>query len=545
MGRPRRDLVKLYYDHFNGEVRQFLDPTMGIKYELRGSRIHVDSRVKYLEDKNVETTDRGGDDSDLEGEEEEVLTKRQAQLGTDWTSKEKHLFFFYLARYSIHRLDEWYLKIGGKMTKYEVLVYYDVLKRNLNELKYGEGKTNGNDMDLRRRTTSRFGRLLTLVDFPIAYEMDDSFIRLENKLSRMVSEELNKNDKSTTMEEISEEGNENEKGCQDLDQGENEDSNEERDGEEPHNKDRDIEISVAETMDYFNLQSKSWRERWKLLSSATHQTDKLALPSVTKDCHEYLTELVIDHVEGIFAELLLLPMADQRGFSRNEENISWSENPVVVVKATDIKKSLRNMRVHKHRPTDSGLGILETFDKFNVRPRLGSITKKSSRSKIKSLLKNPAEASLVEAVLSNKDDESVNVPSSRIPTRTRKRNKRESSSAKDSKHRRLERILTNWENKLMEIHDKRASQIYARTLLQYFLYQIPEEDDSKEDDSNVLERVQDNEDESHNNSGHDDNDDYDDERFQPIILEDEEDPGADPEIAKIPHTVKNRFLHYY
>lgn len=180
-----------YNNWFWDEAYQFFDP-FSKNRDLRKSRIHKDGRCKYLQnsEKRYEAAEVIGSseeesdyDMDLQSREKRSGGYLQNQgMGSLWTGKEKQLFFHYLSRHSIHSIDTWSKRIPTK-SKFEILTYYNVLKQNLEELKLLH--------------TKKHGGILSYEEFPIAYELDESWISLEDELSRDVNE-------PSTSEEIAE-----------------------------------------------------------------------------------------------------------------------------------------------------------------------------------------------------------------------------------------------------------------------------------------------------------------------------------------------------
>lgn len=177
----REAYKKWYYD----EAYEFFNPYSS-NQDLRKSCIHRDGKCKYLQKDDRKRSESpgtiydGASDSDFEADESSDEERRsggylQRQgLGTVWTGKEKQIFFHHLARHSIHTLDHWAEEIPGK-SKFEILTYYKVLQDNLVELK--------------RLPTKKHGGVLGYEEFPIAYEVGDSWIELEEELSRDLHEE--------------------------------------------------------------------------------------------------------------------------------------------------------------------------------------------------------------------------------------------------------------------------------------------------------------------------------------------------------------------
>ncbi|AAS54325.2 AGL166Wp [Eremothecium gossypii ATCC 10895] len=177
----RRNCIPLerYSEIFNQEVQRVFDPHWH-KNEFRDSVVHLSSKVRYLQDTDEEhdsdarsdsgaESDSGDDSGDVRGQ---LLSS--GELGTFWSAREKQVFFHWLARCSIHRLDEWAPRLPDK-SKYEILAYYHVLKSNL--------------QDLKRMNTKKRGGILTKRALPIAYEMDPFFVQLEEEYSLLIHSE--------------------------------------------------------------------------------------------------------------------------------------------------------------------------------------------------------------------------------------------------------------------------------------------------------------------------------------------------------------------
>lgn len=165
-----------YFAVYNNELKEFMDP-LSRSSELAGSFVHTKSRVKWVDAENnkddenrhllIEENERSSEEDEDEIENEE--------LGVFWSAKEKELFFHHLSRSSIHRLEEWHMHLPEK-SKFEIIAYYQVLKNNLIKLKQLDSK--------------RHGRILPKVDLPIAYEMDEFFVDLEEEMSCKAEQKL-------------------------------------------------------------------------------------------------------------------------------------------------------------------------------------------------------------------------------------------------------------------------------------------------------------------------------------------------------------------
>ncbi|CEP61406.1 Rrn5p LALA0_S03e02146g [Lachancea lanzarotensis] len=172
------NVISDYFLVFNNELRRFLDP-LWCRSQLSSSYLHVNSQAKWLNMGVLESAERvdfsDGEEENEEEEEEENEEDREGNYqGVFWSCEEKEVFFHHLSRSSIHRLDDWAQFLPQK-SKFEIMAYHEVLRRNLQELK---------NLD-----TKRHGAILTKMDFPIAYEMDEFFVALEENIANAVDEE--------------------------------------------------------------------------------------------------------------------------------------------------------------------------------------------------------------------------------------------------------------------------------------------------------------------------------------------------------------------
>ncbi|SCU89622.1 LAFA_0E19526g1_1 [Lachancea sp. 'fantastica'] len=174
-----QNVVADYFLVFNNEIRRFLDP-LWCKSQLSSSYVHVNSKVKWLsmgvtERESADFSDVENNDDEEEEEEEEFGKVEGNYQGVFWSCEEKEVFFHYLSRASIHGLENWAHFLPRK-SKFEIMAYYEVLRRNLEELKGLNSK--------------RHGGILTKMEFPIAYEMDEFFVALEEDVGQQVDKEL-------------------------------------------------------------------------------------------------------------------------------------------------------------------------------------------------------------------------------------------------------------------------------------------------------------------------------------------------------------------
>lgn len=167
---------KGYYEWYLNEASQFFDP-FACNKDFRKSSIHKNSRCIYLQridqsqsfSARYSSEEESSDDNSSDEDEKPGRTRTENyELGSIWNRKEKQLFFHHLSRHSIHSLDSWCERIPTK-SKLEILMYHDVLKENLKLLK--------------NLNTRKHGGILTYKHLPIAYEMNEEWIALEEELS--------------------------------------------------------------------------------------------------------------------------------------------------------------------------------------------------------------------------------------------------------------------------------------------------------------------------------------------------------------------------
>ncbi|CCH58206.1 hypothetical protein TBLA_0A04100 [Henningerozyma blattae CBS 6284] len=193
--RIRPDAIENYVDNFNNEVTNFFEGHTRVRPKLTSSYVHTRSLTKRLASRLKERPISFSDDElDVISDSNEDLqdssleenlrndsmyfTKDNSKadkypfaiMGTQWTPSEKRIFFHCLSRYSIHQLEVWAPLIKTK-SKYEILLYYKVLKHNLRKLKDSYMK--------------KFGGILKRIDLPIAYEMSEDFIELEELIDKI------------------------------------------------------------------------------------------------------------------------------------------------------------------------------------------------------------------------------------------------------------------------------------------------------------------------------------------------------------------------
>lgn len=131
--------------------------------------------------------------------------------GTNWNVEEKERFFNGLARYSIHRIDELENLIQTK-SQVEIMNYYNLLKNELNWMKKKSKRRQfkisiGGENYRQFRRIKWMKKLLRYNELPIAYEVSESLIRMEeiqagniNKREYYVSSKLNQFNRESMKE---------------------------------------------------------------------------------------------------------------------------------------------------------------------------------------------------------------------------------------------------------------------------------------------------------------------------------------------------------
>ncbi|ODQ80205.1 hypothetical protein BABINDRAFT_7675 [Babjeviella inositovora NRRL Y-12698] len=177
-----------YVQLYNKAVKEFFDyssPSFlfdGNAKPLARSRISVAGDLDYME---LLKRDRMSPEEGSEDEDEEGDSDGGGAAGTVWTGSEKETFFNCLGKYSIHRLDQIKLQLPKK-TDLEILNYYYLLKNEMNSLKH------------RSKT---FRKLVKIDEMPIAYEMSNHFIDMEESqayLMDIIERQKNNDDMQRT-----------------------------------------------------------------------------------------------------------------------------------------------------------------------------------------------------------------------------------------------------------------------------------------------------------------------------------------------------------
>ncbi|CAH2350248.1 hypothetical protein CLIB1423_01S05820 [[Candida] railenensis] len=205
-----------YRRFYNNEVRNFLitgrgngPGSSGGDYygNFASSIISQNGDLSYIERKEKRKL-RERDFNELEEVNEngaETIQKVKAKTntiaeGTLWSAHEKEVFFSLLARYSIHQLDLIVDQLPSKTT-IEVLNYYYLLK---NELKALKSKFRGSPSHVHKckvimnhnqqpilhdyKIKKSYNSLCSMKHIPIAYEMSERFIDMEEIQAKLMIE---------------------------------------------------------------------------------------------------------------------------------------------------------------------------------------------------------------------------------------------------------------------------------------------------------------------------------------------------------------------
>lgn len=487
----KKDIVADYYDIFNNEVKQFLQP--GFDYELESSRIHADSKVRSLEDpeededgKSNEEDDEselssaesesiagsnGGSDgcdndedrdgSDYEDHDENSSSESDSRyvtadesageedidskesksfsLGTYWSSREKSVFFHCLSRYSIHRLDEWHSKLPSK-AKFEILLYYKVLKYNLRELQ-------------RRNLV---GGLVSNEDFPIAYEMDEFYVELEEFMSRQVRIEYEKPIDSNSADDPS--GNEED--------------------------------------DEHLLSIDNWNKRWQAIYCKSGIDELKPLSSeplpYSKETFQFLTDCAKAYTRRllwftVLQEMDKLSIAKKMLFPREQ---SFKDDDLVlhasdeqlphVVTQSSVLKAISTLKQEGFNTPTIPETVLHTLEKFKVEPvPEGKLFKNQqvTQSLLPSLFKQGAADSAAFYLSDFHDSPHIKPESDPIHKKlytihNGKKRRIDDTFVRDdpfdSIDNPLEIDICDWEAQLLETRDTRLSKLHQHMLLSYY-----------------------------------------------------------------------------
>lgn len=204
------DSVQAYFDFFDDSVREFFSLTYlnepagkgrkSKKSDLQASKITLNTchycptknqarLVDLTKAANVVNSNSDGSHANssksieidqLNKSEKGALEKFSNLPGTLWTEEEKDVFFNCLARYTIHRVDEFGPHLPNKSLA-EIYAYYTLLKIELQKLKQHEIiEDNSVDSYVAVEVASVGVRYS---DLPIAYEIDEDLLEYEEEQS--------------------------------------------------------------------------------------------------------------------------------------------------------------------------------------------------------------------------------------------------------------------------------------------------------------------------------------------------------------------------
>ncbi|ODV63256.1 Rrn5p ASCRUDRAFT_93757 [Ascoidea rubescens DSM 1968] len=156
-----------YFDFYNKQIFDIFNP---IKYSNIDKKLNF-SLVKINASQRVDS--------------QYLIDTNSYDGGTLWSPEEKEIFFHYLSRYSIHNLDMIKTHLPNK-SESEIICYYTLLKNNLKMYKS-------------RKTV--FKRLIKYNEMPIAYEMSEAFIDLEENQASCIITYENKKALQSNIEE--------------------------------------------------------------------------------------------------------------------------------------------------------------------------------------------------------------------------------------------------------------------------------------------------------------------------------------------------------
>lgn len=482
----KRDIVADYYDVFNNEVKQFMET--GVDHELKGSRIHVDSRVRCLEEPNEgeegeeddeselsstgydsanenESGDDGGDNNDSqdsgsdsdsryvtaeESADENDVDFNESQnliLGTFWSSREKSTFFHCLSRYSIHRIDEWHVRLPSK-SKFDIMLYYRVLKDNL--------------LELQRRNL--LGGLLPNEDFPFAYEMDEFYVEWEEFMSHQVRIEYERP----------------------IDNSENSSGDVNNDGDENREEEEEEDLISIE----------NWNKRWQAIYCKTGIEELKPLGSeplpCSKEAFNFLTKCAKAYTKRL---LWFTVLQDMEKLSVSKRSLFPDEGQVkdddLVLHASDeqlphvvtqssVLKALNTLKQEGYYAPTIPETILRTLEKFEVEPNSkGKLFKNHhvTMSLLPSLLQQGALDS-VPFHLTNSEPSSHSEPLQNMIHKKLytiehgKRRRIDESFVEDDPYDSIENPLEidlcDWEAQLLEEKDLKLSKLHQHILLTYY-----------------------------------------------------------------------------
>ncbi|SCW04165.1 LAFE_0H07514g1_1 [Lachancea fermentati] len=442
-------VFEAYYSIYNNEVKVFMDPYTSNR-DLTDSYVHVNSKVKWLEDEMQEGRYYESSSEDENGEPNDKSNDDRC-MGSLWTTQEKQTFFHFLSRYSIHRLDDWYWQLPTK-SKFEIITYYEVLRANLDELK--------------RLNTKKHGGILAKKHFPIAYEMDDFFIDFEEEMCN----------KLMIRNAVGEEA-----------------------------------TSRSDSMDLINLEN--WQKRWDSIYSKHGLTEYHPAcripPQLPEDALQYLLHCVESYTRKLLWYVVLpnleekyLPtgllddqdrffdelgkIIEQKNTTGNCIAMEITEDEVIaesakkelphVVSKEDVSRAITAMRHEGHFAPTLADSVITSLNKFNLKYESGKLFKSKSvamgvvpaviaKAESAACFLKPCNYSQIKT-----DLQPLNTIHKRLYNMNHK-NRNSTSFIQDDTYNQLdnplETLLCKLEEQHLEEKDMYDSCIYQHILLQY------------------------------------------------------------------------------
>ncbi|SCU94014.1 LADA_0G06040g1_1 [Lachancea dasiensis] len=453
-----QDIVSDYFLVFNNELHRFLDP-LWTKSQLSSSHVHTTSRAKWID--FTESARRFQESSDSEvsldedddGEDDdEVEMGEGCYAGAFWTSEEKEVFFYHLSRSSIHRVDEWAFFLPHK-SKFEILTYFKVLRANLHELKSLDSK--------------RHGGILPKAAFPIAYEMDEFFVELEEKLSAEADQILR------------------------------------------HCEEEMAEASAASSKNDEDelIDIEKWRKRWSPMYSKTHISELRPASKVALEFSKGSLDEAVACVKSYLRRLLwftVLPNLETKHIPKRDltsdetltqatqcesddefvvECNSKSIFPHVVTK-DDVLRGLASMRQEQLMAPTLAETVLWTLKKFKLKTEEGRLFKTSqvAMGVVPRILAHAEASHNLELIVGSSGHGHVqNMPVDReadefrhihqklyvLNGKKRSRDAFMEDDELDTIDNPLEELLCDLETRQLEELDVHASRLYQHTLLMF------------------------------------------------------------------------------
>lgn len=321
----RTDVVANYFDTFNFEVEALFSKTpLDYDPNIKASKIHRRSKIRKLQFEEDASLKKPWE-TDSDDEFEETL---EVPLGSEWSTKEKNIFFHCLSRYSIHRVEEWCALIPTK-SLVEIACYYEVLKLNLRSLT--------------DRSNRRYSHLLRIMDFPIAYEMSEQFIRVEEAMAMKVH-----NDKERSIYDPLEEQ---------IDQ-QNEDS----------------ELIALD----------KWRLRWDKMYSRSNIDEirpvcRVNLP-ISEEAYHYLKRCTVQHLQQLLW-YTVIPNIDKRSLpvyrpkpedypvmtGKDDDDRADEVAPLVITKHHVFSAITLLKQTRRKEFKTLGESIVQTLNKYDIK----------------------------------------------------------------------------------------------------------------------------------------------------------------------------------